>query len=893
MSLWRHVTRGLRALAHRGAADRDLDDEVQHYLDLAAADLVARGLSADEARRAARLQLGNPTVAREQVRTYGWENVVEALVADVRYAGRRLRNSPGFTAVCTVTLALGVGATTAIFSAVNPILFEPLPYPRAERILAISDVGAGGSPLDVTFGTYRELAQRAHSFEALAVIKGWLPTATGTGEPERLTGQRVSAGYFRALGVRPALGRDFDASDDRPNGPRVVLLADGLWRRRFGGDSGIVGRQVRLDDDPYTVIGVMPSAFENVLAPAAELWAPVQYGASFAPDSREWGHHLRMIGRVRPAVSRSQATAELATIARKPLPEFPRVPWASLESGFIVTSLQDDVTHGVRPALLAVFGAVILLLAIACVNVTNLLLARGAQRRGEFAMRGALGAGRGRLIRQLLTESVVLALLGGALGMIVAMLGVRALIVLSPPTLPRLGAIRLDGVVFAFALGVTALVGVTVGLFPALQLGRGDLRAGLQHSSRRAAGDHRSARGALVVTEVALALMLLVSAGLLLRSLERVFAVQVGFDSSNLLTMQVQQSGRRFEADSLRYLFFEQALEAVRRTPGVEAVAFTSQLPLSGDLDVYGVRFENDHDPGDIGAALRYAVTPGYFAAMRIPLRQGRLLDARDAPGAPRVVVINESFARRRFPKGDALGQRLRFGPEEGGWYTIVGVVGDVKQASVGLIQSDAVYVSPLQWQWVDRLMSLVVRAACAHRPARGHPGRCDAAQLAPAVRRAIWSVDKDQPIVRVATMRELVARSAAERRFALVVFEAFALVALALAATGIYGVLASSVAERTREIGVRSALGASRRDILTLVVRQGMALTAAGVVVGLIGAAAASQAIVTLLFGVSRLDPLTYLSVVVMLLGVSGIACWLPAWRAARVDPAITLRAQ
>jgi putative ABC transport system permease protein len=887
MSLWRHATRGLRALANPHDADRDLDAELRHYLELTTADFVARGLSPDEARRAARLQLGNPTVTREQVRAYGWENAVETLAADLRYATRRLRNSPGFTAVCAVTLALGVGAVTAIFGAVNPILFEPLPYPRAERILAISDVGAEGSPLDVTFGTYREVAQRTRSFEALAVMKGWTPTVTGATEPERLTGQRVSAGYFRALGVLPALGRDFDASDDRPNGPKVVILSDGLWHRRFGGDSAVVGSRVTFDDDPYVVAGVMPRAFENVLAPATELWAPLQYGASFAPDSREWGHHLRMIGRTRPAVSRSQAAAELAAIARTPRAEFPRVRWASLESGLIVSSLQEDVTRGVRPALLAVFGAVILLLAIACVNVTNLLLARGAQRRGEFAMRGALGAGRGRLIRQLLTESVVLALLGGALGMVVATFGVRALVALSPPTLPRLDAIRLDGAVFLFALATVVLVGVVVGLFPALQLARGSLRTGLQQSSRRTAGDHRSARGALVMTEVALALMLLVSAGLMLRSLERVFAVSVGFDPSNLLTLQVQQSGRRFDTDSVRYRFLEQALEAAERVPGVERVAFTSQLPLSGDLDVYGVHFESDRDPSGIGDALRYAVTPGYFEAMRIPLRQGRLLGARDAPGAPRVVLVNESFARRRFPKGDAVGKRLRFGPEDGDWYTVVGVVGDVRQASVGLTQSDAIYVSPLQWHWVDALMSLVVRARCAS------VDRCDAARLATAVRRAIWSVDKDQPIVRVATMRELVARSAAERRFALVVFEAFALVALALAATGIYGMLASSVAERTREIGVRAALGASRRDILTLVVRQGMTLTAAGVVIGLAGAAAASRVIVTLLFGVSPLDPLTYLSVVGVLLGVSAIACWLPAWRAARVDPVITLRAQ
>jgi putative ABC transport system permease protein len=702
-----------------------------------------------------------------------------------------------------------------------------------------------------------------------------------------LTGQRVSAGYFRALGVRPTLGRDFDASDDRPNGPRVVVLSDGLWRRRFAGDSGVVGRRVTLDGDPYTVIGVMPSAFENVLAPAAELWAPLQYGASFAPDSREWGHHLRMIGRVRPGVARSQATAELTTIARTPLAEFPRVPWASLEGGFIVSSLQENVTRAVRPALLAVFGAVILLLAVACVNVTNLLLARGAQRRGEFAMRGALGATHERLVRQLLTESVVLAALGGVLGMAVATLGVRALVVLSPPSLPRLGAIRLDGAVFAFALGTVALVGIAVGLLPALQLARGNLRVGLHQSARRAVGDRRSARGALVVTEVALALVLLVSAGLMVRSLERVFAVAVGFDPSNLLTMQVQTSGHRFDADSVRHQFFEQVLAAVRRVPGVEDAGLTSQLPLSGDLDGYGVRFESSRDPTDISAALRYAVTPRYFATMRIPVRQGRPLDARDAPGAPRAVVINESFARRRFPQGRAIGQRLRFGPEEGDWYTVVGVVGDVRQASVGLIQTDAVYVSPLQWHWADPVMSLVVRAACAHE------NNCDAARLAPAVRRAIWAVDKDQPIVRVATMRELVARSAAERRFALVVFEAFALVALALAATGIYGVLASSVAERTREIGVRSALGASRRDILALVVRQGMTLTGAGVVIGLIGAAAASRAIVTLLFGVSRLDPVTYVTVVALLLAVSAVACWLPAWRAAGVDPAITLRAQ
>jgi len=880
----------------------DADEELEGFVEARVDQLVARGADPVAARAEALRRLGGGTTVaevrarlrRSAERREGRMRFNEALHRvrqDVRFAVRQLARAPGFTLLASVTLALGIGASTAIFSAVNPILFEPLPYPHADRILVVSDVTPDGGPLDVTFGTFRELAARSRSFDALAVMKPWQPTASGAGEPERLEGQRVSADYFRVLGVSPALGRSFEPADDQPNGPRVVVLGHALWQRRFGGDASIVGRDIRLDDNPYTVIGVMPATLENVLAPSAALWAPLQYGASFAPDSREWGHHLRMVGRLRPGLTTERATSELAAIARAAVPEYPRVPWASLGNGLVVGSLQESVTRGVRPALLAVLGAVMLLLLIACVNVTNLVLARGAQRRGEFALRVALGAGRGRLVRQLLTESLLLALLGGALGIVVALLGVRALVTLSPPGLPRLDVIHLDAPVLAFALGVTALTGLVVGLLPALQTSRGELRAGLGESSRRASGgEHRSVRGLLVVAEVALALVLLVSAGLLLRSLERLFAVDVGFDASPLLTMQVQSTGHRFDDDSVRYRYFERVLDEVRGVPGVVAAGFTTQLPLSGELDVYGVHLEEDDarsaggDDGD-GAALRYAVTPGYLQAMRIPLRRGRLLDARDRAAAPRAVLINESFARRRFPGRDPIGQRLRFGPREGDWYTVVGVVGDVKQASLGLTLSDAIYVTPAQWHWVDRLMSLVVRVECPRR------SRCDPAALAPAVRRAVWSVDRDQPIVRVATMKQLVAMSAAERRFALVLFEAFGLAALVLAATGIYGVLAGSVGERTREIGVRSALGASRVSIVALVVRQGMGLTGLGVVIGLVGAAAASQAIVTLLFGVSRLDLVTYLGVIALLAGVSAAACWVPAWRAARVDPAIALR--
>ena len=426
------------------------------------------------------------------------------------------------------------------------------------------------------------------------------------------------------------------------------------------------------------------------------------------------------------------------------------------------------------------------------------------------------------------------------------------------------------------------LVGLGVGLIPALHASRADLHIGLQQGSRRTAGGHQLTRRTLVVAEVALALVLLVSAGLLLRSLQRLFAIAPGFDTSNLLTMQVQASGHRFD-DSTTHRFFAQALEAARQVPGVTAAAFTSQLPLSGDLDVYGVHFESSPSDNieEDGAALRYAVSPGYFETMGIPLRRGRLLDEHDMTGAPVPVVINESLAKRRFPGQDPIGQRLRFGPQERTWDIVVGVVDDVKQTSLATSQADAIYIVTTQWPWADRVLSLAVRS------------HGDAAALAPAIRKAIWSVDKDQPIVRLATIDDLLAASTAERRFALILFEAFGIVALALAATGIYGVLSGSVTERMREIGVRLALGASRSNILALVVRQGMTLTGLGVVIGLTGALAATQAIVTLLFGISRLDPITYLGVIALLVGVSVIACWVPAWRAARVDPSITLRAE
>src|SRR6202789_423268 len=588
---------------------------------------------------------------------------MNGLFHDIRYAVRQLRKHLGFTCTAVLILGLGIGASTAIFSAVNPILFEPLPYPHASRIMTIWYAGEDGSRAPPTFHTYRELPERNRSFEAIAVMKAWQPTLTGANEPERLDGQQVSVGFFRSLGVEPAVGRDFQTSDDVFNGPKVVILSDGLWRR-LGGDSAIVGRQVRLDDDSYTVVGVMPSGFENVLSPSAAVWSPLQYNAGniTSLETREWGHHLRMVGRLRAGVSIDQARGDLEWIAQTPVTEFPRAVWGSLKQRLIVNSLQDDVTRGVKPALLAVLGAVLLLLVIAGVNVTNLLLARGARRRSEFAVRAALGAQRTRLTRQLVTESVLLAAFGGAVGLMMAQFGVRALVALSPPELPRVNAIAVDRTVFAFALGITAVIGIVAGLIPALYASRADLQINLQQSSRRTAGGHRLTRRSLVVAEAALSLGLLVSAGLLLHSLRRMFAVPTGFNAAHLLTMQVQTYGRRYDNDRVCHQFFEQALEAVRQVPGVTAAAFTSQLPLSGDSDVYAAHFENYFSEEGGYAVFRYAVTPGYFETIGIPLVRGRLLDAHDVAGAPEAMVISESLAKRRFGDQDPVGKRVQVG---------------------------------------------------------------------------------------------------------------------------------------------------------------------------------------------------------------------------------------
>jgi len=891
----KEISRRMVGLKLAPARESEIIEELAQHLDDRYQELLRGGASDTDAERLILTELSENELFHELQRverktpkepivtgTNRKINIVADIWNDLRFGLRMLLKRPGFTAISVITLALGIGASTAIFSAVNPILFEPLPYPDASQLVTISDeLGTIDSSVGMTFGTYREFVQRSRYFSAIAVARPWQPALTGSAEPERLEGQRVSASYFQVLGVSPALGLNFNSADDRLNGPNLVIVSERLWQRRFNGESTIVGRQITLNGSSFTVIGVMPRAFENVLSPSVEVWTLLQYDSSLPSfDGREWGRHLRMIGRLKQGVSTDQARSELNTIARTPLTEFPRPSHASLESGVLLISLQDQVTRGVKPALIAVLGAVVLLLLIACVNVTNLLLARGANRRAEFAMRIALGAERNRMIRQLLTESLLLAMIGGALGLLVAQFGVRALVAGSPIELPRMADIGVDGTVFAFALGITTLIGLGVGLLPALYASRGDLNRKLQQSSRRTTGGHQWMRRTLVIAEVSLALVLLVGAGLLFRSLSLLYAIDPGFDTSQLLTLQVQASGTRFD-DERTHRFFAESLEAVRQLPGVSAAAFSSQLPLSGDLDDgYGVRFESSMSNTPESGAFRYAVSPGYLEAMAIPLRSGRLLNAHDTANTPPVVLISESLARSKFQDQDPIGQRLRLGANDGPWSTIVGVVGNVKQTSLTVSQTNAVYMTNDQWRlFADRALWLVVRS-------RGEPS-----ELAPAIRQAIWSVDKDQPIVRVATMDHRLAASAAERRFALILFEAFGFVAVVLVAVGLYGVLSAIVTERTREIGVRLALGAQKRDVLSLILRQGLALTLAGVSIGLIASWAVTRLLTKLLYGVSATDPLVFGGVAFLLSGVALLACYVPARRAMKVDPLVVLR--
>jgi putative ABC transport system permease protein len=807
-------------------------------------------------------------------------NLSTDVFADLRLALRGFARRPGFTAVFVLTTALGIGAATAIFSAANPILFNRLPYSDPDRVITIHETTGPEVDTRIGFTTIADLRERSKTLGPIAVIGSWQATITAGTEASQFKGLRVTPEYLGVLGVRPALGRDFTAADDVPNSERTVILSDRIWRERFNADPAIIDSVVRVNDYPYTVIGVMPAGFEDVMEPEAEFWRPLQYSRTTNSSCRRC-HHLRAISRVRDGTTIEGANSEvnglLAALGREFPDDYPN------GVGGVAIPLGDDLTRGVRPAMSAALVAVLLVLLIACVNGTNLLLGRAAERRAELAVRTALGAPRGRLVRQLLVESMMLSAAGGALGIAIAWAGVKSLVALAPASLPRLAAMQVDGTVLAVALAVTTLVGLGFGLLPALEATRAVGEGGLRVASRRTVGGSRRMRSVLVASEMALAVLVLTGSGLLLRSMNRVLDVNPGFDSRGLLTLQLNVVGQRFNEDSVTRRYYDDVLASVRGVPGVEQVAYTSQLPLSDDYDQAG--FQSERFPAVNGAnnpsAHRYGVSPGYLEAMGIPVVRGRPIVATDNDRArDSVVLVNAAFARKVFQGTDPIGQRIKINGSDTPWRTVIGVTGDIHQVSLTGETSPAVYVPELQLGYVDSPVSIVVRTSR------------EPSSIAHAVRAAVRGVDPTQPILRLSSMEAMVASSAAERRFILTLFEAFAVLSAVLAALGMYGVLAASVSERVREIGVREALGATPGEIVGMIVRQAMVLVAAGAAVGGIVSVFASGLLNDQLFGVSRVDPVTYGGVFAAL-GVLGLlAVAVPARRAAKVDPMESLRA-
>jgi putative ABC transport system permease protein len=874
------ATRLLDALLPEESRDAVVGDLIEAYGARAAANPVAARLRFWREAFAAIVSLQVAPDAVSSFTPYTQESVVQSFLGDIRHAVRILSRAPGFTTLCVLTLGVAIGATTAVFSIVNPVLLRPLPYPRPDRIVAVYERDRDGSANNTGFATFADWRREARSIDHWSALGGWEPTIFGEHDAERVTGLRVSWEYFRILGVRPAIGRDFQSSDDTPDNNGVVILSHGLWQRRFGGDSSIIGKTLDLSGVPRTVIGVMPENFEHVPEPQTQIWRVLGYG-----DGQPWAcrtcRHLRVIGRLRDGVTREQAEQEVDALAKRLAVTHPK-DYAF--GGARVFGLQERTTETVRPILLAILAAVALVLLVAAANVANLQLSRAARRGEEFAVRAALGAGRARLAQQLLAEGLVIAALGGALGVALAYLIVPALVHRLPESLPRLGAIRVDWQSLSVVGVISLLVGIGAGLLPALHAGRERLFDALRSSGRTLRGAQHRTRAGLVIGEIALALMLVVGASLLGRSLVRLLSVDVGFNTSHLLTMDVYATGKTYETPSSVFENHDRLREVVSRLPGVAGVGLTVQLPLGGNFDRYGVRaLDKSLDNPELApSADRYTVTADFINTMRIPILRGRNFtptETRDS--STHVAIVSDALAKRIWPGEDPIGKMIQLGEASRPWYRVVGMVGNVRHTGLDETVSQQVYIPERQWFNVESTMMLVVRTT-------GDP-----TAMVSAVRRAVRDFDPLQPLGRITTMDELISRSTAQRRLGLLLFAFFAGVALLLASGGIYGLLAGAVAERTREFGLRAALGASPRSIARLVMAQGAQLTTIGLVLGGLGAIALSRGLRTLLFGVGPTDPTAIAASAAVIIGVAIAACLIPARRALRVDPMTALRSE
>jgi putative ABC transport system permease protein len=875
--------------------ERDLEEEIRSHLEMQVEENMRQGMSSEEARRAALRKFGGVVHVKEAYRDRLSLPAVETAFQDLRYGLRMLRRNPGFTFVAVLTLALGIGANTAIFSVVNAVLLRPLPYDEADRLVFLTERSPWSEDLTLSYPDFADWRAQNHVFEYIGVYNYNGYNLTGSGEPERLRAGRASADLFSALRVRAALGRIFTNEEDKPGAPGVVVLSHGLWQRRFGGNPNILNQSLTLNDHPYTVVGVLPPDFR--FEERNEIWVPVEANISAGVlRGRDLHPFLRGVARLEAGVTLEQARAEMDAIAARLAQRYP----INKNVEARITPLLENYVHNVRRALWVLLGAVAFVLLIACANVANLMLARATAREREMAVRVALGASRWRVIRQLLTESLLLAVVGGALGLLLAKWGVKVILTFSANSLPRSSEIGLDTRVLVFTVAISVLTGIVFGLAPALQAIRADVQESLKETARSTTGGRHRLRQFLVVAEVALTLVLLIGAGLLIRSFYRLQQVNPGFIDEHVLSFRVSLPVQKYAHENQWLNFYQQVIEKLRAVPGVKEVGIASRVPMDGNNNANAFRVvgQPPFPPGQMQSMQVCFVSPDYFRTMRIPLLRGRYFTEQDNRShlseeqlrgldrgdrlslGRKTVIVDEEFARRHWPNQDPVGKQILWGAGGGddSPLTVIGVVGRVKldspQEPIGAVQGYFAFL-----EYPQPVMSFVVKTTL-------EPER----MIAPA-REQVQAVDASQPIFDIKTLTQLRAAAIAPQRFNLLLLGMFAAVALALAVVGIYGVMSYAVTQRTHELGIRMALGAQSHDVLRLVIGQGMKLALIGVALGVGGALALTQLLKTLLFDVSPADPMAFVSIALLLTIVALIACYIPARRATKVDPMSALR--
>ncbi|HEV8203970.1 MAG TPA: ABC transporter permease [Pyrinomonadaceae bacterium] len=806
------------------------------------------------------------------------------MINDLQYGLRMLWKHKGVSAIALLTLALGIGVNSAIFSVVNAVVLRPLPYPESERLMVVwgNLHKTGLEEIEISALEFKDFQQQSHAFDQIAAYNIQGLNLTGVDQPERLRGAAISANLFSTLRVQPQLGRNFLPDEDQVGNDTRVILGDSLWQRRFGGDPSVINRTIQLDGRTLTVVGVMPASF-HFPDRDTEAWIPLAFTADLLQEDNRGSHFLNLIARLKPGITQVQAQADLDTITARLSQEHA----STYRSGFgaSMRSLHEEMVGNMRRAMLVLLGAVGLVLLIACANVAHLRLASATSRYREFAIRAALGANRTRVVRQFLTESLLLSFIGGAVGLALALWVVRALVFLMPKNTPRLEEITLDYRVVLFTLGTSLLTGIVFGLAPSFQAARTNLNDVLKEAGRGGDGSRRlRLRNLLVVSEFALSLVLLIGAGLMVKSLLRLQEVKPGFDSTNLLTMRIALASSKYETFQKSHTFFQQLLDQLDARPEIESVGAINLLPFGGGGGDRSFSLEDQPTPSGHSRPdeqVRF-VTPGYFRAMAIPLLSGRDFTRRDLPDTPQVAIVNNAFARKFWPNGNALGKRISFQNNNPKWYEVVGVVGNVKHRGLDIQDSPEIYIPAFQPLFADGNVPALYLAART---------KSDPLQLGPAMRSEVAALDRDQPIYSLMTMDQRISDSIAPRRFNMFILGLFAALALLLAAIGIYGIMAFAVVQRTHEIGVRMALGASTRDVLRLVMRNGFKLALIGIVVGLVVAYAATRVLSSLLFEVSARDPVIFVIDAVLLAIAALLACYIPARRATKVDPLVALR--